>query len=183
MCVQKNEALKKSWYQNVCSETLKGPQKCVFRRFQKCVFIKNDSSQKVLISKFLYTEGLKNVCSKNEALKKSWYQNFSIQKVSKTCVQKLKLSKSPVQKNEYSQKVLISKFPKTEGLKNVCSIKMKLSKSPDIKISLHRRSQKCVFKKMKLSKSPDIKILYTEGLKNVCSKKWSSQKVLISKFR
>ena len=35
---------------------------------------------------------------------------------------------------------------------------MKLSKSPDIKISLHRRSQKCVFKKMKLSKSPDIKI-------------------------
>ena len=49
--------------------------------------------------------------------------------------------------------------------------KMKLSKSPDIKISLYRRSQKCVFKKMKLSKSPDIKILYTEGLKNVCSKK------------
>ena len=60
---------------------------------------------------------------------------------------------------------------------------MKLSKSPDIKISLHRRSQKCVFKK-KLSKSPDSKslkndvqnfliskFLYTEGLKNVCSKK------------
>ena len=36
--------------------------------------------------------------------------------------------------------------------------KMKLSKSPDIKISFHGRSQKCVFKKIKLSKSPDIKI-------------------------
>ena len=49
---------------------------------------------------------------------------------------------------------------------------MKLSKSPDSKVSLHGRSQKCVFKKMKLSKSPDIKIsLNTEGLKNVCSKK------------
>ena len=47
---------------------------------------------------------------------------------------------------------------------------MKLSKSPDIKISLHERSQKCVFKKMKVSKSPDIKICQ-EGLKNVCSKK------------
>ena len=35
---------------------------------------------------------------------------------------------------------------------------MKLSKSPEIKISLHGRSQKCVFKKMELSKSPDIKI-------------------------
>ena len=35
---------------------------------------------------------------------------------------------------------------------------MKLSKSPDIKISLHGRSQKCMFKKMKVSKSPDIKI-------------------------
>ena len=35
---------------------------------------------------------------------------------------------------------------------------MKLSNSPDIKISQQRRSQKCVFKKMKLSKSPDIKI-------------------------
>ena len=44
---------------------------------------------------------------------------------------------------------------------------MKLSKSPDIKISLHRRSQKCVFKKMKLSKSPD----QNQNLKNVCSKK------------
>ena len=54
----------------------------------------------------------------------------------------------------------------------MCVQKMKLSKSPDIKISQHRRSQKCVFKKMKLSKSPDIKIsLDTEGLKNVCSKK------------
>ena len=48
---------------------------------------------------------------------------------------------------------------------------MKLSKSPDIKIFQHERSQKCVFKKMKLSKSPDIKISLTEGLKNVCSKK------------
>ena len=52
-----------------------------------------------------------------------------------------------------------------------CMKKLKLSKSPDIKISLHRRSQKCVFKKMKLSKSPDIKISLHEGLKNVCSKK------------
>ena len=48
---------------------------------------------------------------------------------------------------------------------------MKFSKSPDIKISLHRWSQKCVFKKMKLSKSPDIKISQDGGLKNVCSKK------------
>ena len=58
---------------------------------------------------------------------------------------------------------------------------MKLSKSPDINNSLHKRSQKCVFKKMKFPKSPDIKILYTEGLKNACSKIWSSQKVLLSK--
>ena len=49
--------------------------------------------------------------------------------------------------------------------------KMKVSKSLDIKIFQHRRSQKCVFKKMKISKSPDIKFLYMEGLKNVCSKK------------
>ena len=40
----------------------------------------------------------------------------------------------------------------------MCVQKMKLSKSPDIKISLHGRSQKCVFKKMKPSKSPDVKI-------------------------
>ena len=61
-------------------------QKCVFkkmklsksldikifqhRRSQKCVF-KKQNSQKVLISKFVNTEGLKNVCSKNEILKKS----------------------------------------------------------------------------------------------------------------
>ena len=49
--------------------------------------------------------------------------------------------------------------------------KMKVSKSPDIKICQQRRSQKCVFKKIKLSKSPDTKFLYMEGLKNVCSKK------------
>ena len=59
---------------------------------------------------------------------------------------------------------------------------MKLSKSPDIKICQHRRSQKCVFKKMKLSKSPDIKIFLSkmcvqknespdQNFKNVCSKK------------
>ena len=29
----------------------------------------------------------------------------------------------------------------------MCVQKMKFSKSPDIKISQHRRSQKCVFKK------------------------------------
>ena len=40
----------------------------------------------------------------------------------------------------------------------MCVQKMKLSKSPDIKICQHRRSQKCLFKKMKVSKSPDIKI-------------------------
>ena len=40
----------------------------------------------------------------------------------------------------------------------MCVQKIKLSKSPDIEIFLHGRSQKCVFKKMKLSKSPDIKI-------------------------
>ena len=40
----------------------------------------------------------------------------------------------------------------------MCVQKMKLSKSVDIKISLYRRYQKCVYKKMKLSKSPDIKI-------------------------
>ena len=39
----------------------------------------------------------------------------------------------------------------------MCVQKMKFSKTPCIKISLHRRSQKCVFKKMKVSKSPDIK--------------------------
>ena len=67
-------------------------------------------------------------------------------------------------------KILISKFVNT--VQKCVFKKMKLSKSPDIKISLHERSQKCVFKKMKLSKSPDIKIcLYMEGLKNVCSKK------------
>ena len=53
----------------------------------------------------------------------------------------------------------------------MCVQKMTLSKSPDIKISLHGRSQKCVFKKMKLSKNPDIKISLLEGLKNVYSKK------------
>ena len=53
---------------------------------------------------------------------------------------------------------------------------MKLSKSPDIKISLHRRSQKCVFKKMKLSKVLISKFLYTQGLKNVCSKKMKLSK-------
>ena len=50
------------------------------------------------------------------------------------------------------QKMKLSKSPDikislTQGLKNVCSKKMKLSKSPDIKISHNRRSQKCVFKK------------------------------------
>ena len=71
----------------------------------------------------------------------------------------MKLSKS-VQKKEglknvcsNSQKVLISKFLYTERSQKCVFKKMKLSKSPDIKISQHRRSQKCVFKK-----SPDIKI-------------------------
>ena len=51
---------------------------------------------------------------------------------------------------------------------------MKLSKSPDIKISLNvvqkRRSQKCVFKKMKLSKSPDIS-------------KWKVSKMCVQKMK
>ena len=53
----------------------------------------------------------------------------------------------------------------------MCVQKMKLSKSPDIKICQHRRSQKYVFKKMKLSKSPDIKIsLYGRSQKCVFKK-------------
>ena len=52
----------------------------------------------------------------------------------------------------------------------MCVQKMKLSKSPDIKISLHERSQKCVFKKMKVSKSPDIKICQDRSQKCVFKK-------------
>ena len=53
----------------------------------------------------------------------------------------------------------------------MCVQKMKLSKSPDIKICQHRRSQKYVFKKMKFSKSPDIKIsLYGRSQKCVFKK-------------
>ena len=61
-----------------------------------------------------------------------------------------------------------------EGLKNGVECvfkKMKLSKSPDIKISLHGRSQKCVFKKMKLSKSPDIKISLHQKVSKMCVQK------------
>ena len=47
---------------------------------------------------------------------------------------------------------------------------MKLSKSPDIKISFHGTSQKCVFKKIKLSKSPDIKISLQRSQKCVFKK-------------
>ena len=165
MYVQKNDTLKMSWYQNFSKS-----QKCVFkkmcikiyldrrsqkcmlknmklskspdikislqRRSQKCVF-KNWNCQKVLISKFLYTGGLKNECSKNETLKKSWYQN-SLQRRSQKCVFKKnetlkkswyqsfpkQVSKMCVHKNWSSQKVLILKMYVQ---------KMKLSKSPDIK--------------------------------------------------
>ena len=48
---------------------------------------------------------------------------------------------------------------------------MKLSKSPDIKISHRTRSQKCVLKTMNSQKVMISKFLNTEGLKNVCSKK------------
>ena len=53
----------------------------------------------------------------------------------------------------------------------MCVQKMKFSKSPDIKISLHRRSQKCVFKNGNSQKVLTSKFVSTEGLKNVCSKK------------
>ena len=87
------------------------------------------------------------------------------------CVQKM-VSKMCVQK----KKVKLSKSPDIKislhGRSQKCVFKkMKLSKSPDIKIFQHERSQKCVFKKMKFSKSPESKFLFIEGLKNVCSKK------------
>ena len=67
----------------------------------------------------------KCVFKKNETLKKYWYQNFPKQKVSKMCVHK-----NEALKKSWCQKCVFKK--------------MKLSKIPDIKISLHRRSQKCV---------------------------------------
>ena len=68
-----------------------------------------------------------------------------------------------------------------EGLKNVRS-KNETLKSHDIKISLHGRSQKCVFKKMKVSKSPDIKICQHRRSQKCVFKKMKLSKVLISKF-
>ena len=165
MYVQKYEALKKSWYQNfstkkvskMCVQKKRNSQKVLIsigslnRRSQKCVFIKMKLSK---------SPDIKNVCSKNETLKKSWYQNFSRQKVSKMSVQKLKLSKSPDIKISLNRRTQKCVFKKNETLKKSwyqnslhwrsqkCMFKkMKLSKSTDIKISQHRRSQKCVFKK------------------------------------
>ena len=121
------------------------------RRSQKCVFIK---------MKLLKIPNVKNVCSKNETIKKSWYENFSTQKVSKMCVQKI---------NKYLMRDV-----------TVRCVKIYTTNPKSwYQNSLHRRSKKCLFKKMKLSKSPDIKIsLYRRYQKRVF-KNWNYQIVLI----